>query len=235
MGLMEAQYAQAGKNSPTPPDFTKAAEAQGASARPNQNGPFGSVQWTQGPDGKWTQNASLNPQLSQAASGLEAQAAQNASTPMMTGEDARKQAIDSAYGQASSRLDPQWSQREEQQKSQLIAQGLDPSSEAYQREMGNFERSRNDAYTSAMNSAIGQGTAAQQATFNENLASRELPYTQLGQLQGLATPLSPGPATQYLPAAMAAYQGALQTYGIQQAGKNSAMGGGAQAAALAAG
>lgn len=166
-----------GSGAPSAPDFAGMAERQAASGHVNQTNPFGSTSWMQGPDGRWTQNTSL------------------------TGPTTE----DAVYKQFASRLDPQWGQREEQMKSQLAAQGLDPGSEAYNNAYGNFSRGRNDAYQSAQNQAQTTG-------YNESLGA-------LGTLSGQ------GPQTQYLPAAMAAYQGALQGYGIDQASKNSMMNG----------
>lgn len=210
-----------GKGAPASPDFTSAVNAQAISNHPNQTNAFGaSSQWTQGPDGQWTQNQTLGGNLGEAAGNL---------TGAIAGQDpssighARDQSITGAYDQAASRLDPQWAQREEQTRSQLLAQGLDPGSEGSQVEMGNFGRARNDAYSSAMNNAIGQGN---QGTMAE-LASQNAPYQQLGMINGLSQQGQNPGATQYLPAALAQYQGALQQYGIQQQGKNSSMGGGA--------
>ena len=92
---------------------------------------------------------------------------------MPTGDSARQQAIDAAYGQATSRLDPQWQQQQTSLQQQLYGQGLREGDQAYDNAMGNFSRSKNDAYTSAMNSAIGQGTAAGQAVFGQGLQSRQ--------------------------------------------------------------
>jgi hypothetical protein len=127
-----------------------------------------------------------------------------------TGDEARQQAIDAAYGQAQSRLSPQWDQRESAQRTQMINQGLDPGSQAYDSQMGNLGRERNDAYTSAMASAIGQGTAAGHTAFMDNVTSNMLPYQQLGILSGISD---------------SQYQNALQGYGADQAGKNSMMSG----------
>ncbi len=81
-----------------------------------------------------------------------------------------------------------------------------------------------------MNNAIGQGNVGAQS----EIASQMAPYQQLSMLGGMSGQ-SPNPqSTQYLPAAMAAYQGAMQRYGIDQASKNSAMSGGANLAAMAA-
>lgn len=243
--------ASGGKNSaPAPPDFNAAATNQAASSqqavnqqtqanRPDQTNAFGSSSnWTQMPNGQWSQQTSLGGPLAQGAQGLEQQIGSQG--PLGTGDQARDQAITGAYNQATSRLDPQWSQAGESQQAQLANQGLDPGSQAYDNAMGNFNRSKNDAYSSAMNGAIGQGTAAQQATFGENLAAQNNPYNQLSALSGL-TGQSPvaqagqAQAAQFLPAAMAQYGGAQNQFGAQQAGKNSAMGGASQLAPLLAG
>ncbi len=91
-----------------------------------------------------------------------------------------------------------WDQKEASQRAQLAAQGLDPNGEAARNATGSLNRDRNDAYTSALNSAIGQGTQAGQAVFGQNMAShqqalsdalaqRNAPLQSLGALQGLAT------------------------------------------------
>ena len=212
---------------PDAPDMTDAAEKQGISAHPNQTNALGAnSNWTQDANGQWTQTNSLGGGLQQGADNLKNAIANQ--DPNAVGH-ARDQSITGAYNQAASRLDPQWAQREEQTRSQLLNQGLDPGSEGSQVEMGNFNRGRNDAYSSAMNNAIGQGN---QGTMAE-LAAQNAPYQQLGELGAMSQQSAAPQATQYLPAAMAQYQGALQGYGIQQQGKNSAMGGaGALAGAL---
>ena len=221
---LQAEYSAAtgggkGGKGPAAPDFGAAVSQQEAGNHPNQTNAFGAgSQWTKGPNGQWTQTQTLGGQLGQGAQNLEGAIA--GQDPNAVGH-ARDQSITSAYNQAQSRLDPQWAQREEQTRSQLLNQGLDPGSEGSQVEMGNFNRSRNHAYSSAMNNAISQGN---QGTMAE-LASQNAPYQQLGELNGL-TQQGPNPGGgQYLPAAMAQYQGALQNYGIQQQGKNSSLGG----------
>jgi hypothetical protein len=208
-----------GKGGPAAPDFNAAAQQQAASGHNNQTNAFGArSQWTQGPNGQWTQNATLGGDLGQGVQNLEQGIANQ--DPSAVGH-ARDQSITGAYNQAASRLDPQWRQAEEAQRSQLLNQGLDPGSQASGQAMGDFNRNRNDAYSSAMNNAIMQGNAGTQS----ELASQMAPYQQLGALHGL-TQQSQGPGeTQFLPAAMAQYQGALQGYGTQQAGKNSLLSG----------
>ncbi|MCK9988899.1 MAG: hypothetical protein AzoDbin1_05371 [Azoarcus sp.] len=235
VGLIGTSSAMGGKggDAPSSPDFAAAAEAQANSGRINQNSPFGSVSWSKDPaTGQWTQNVGFSDDLTAGAGNLMTQIGEQG--PIGTGDDARNQAITSAYDQAASRLDPQWSQREESTRAQLAAQGLDPGSQAYDNAMGNFGRDRNDAYTSAMANAIGQGTAAGHVAFQDNLSAANSPFQRLGMLAGLTSGLTgQGNQTQYLNAANMGYQGDLNKYATDQAGKNSLMSGGSSLAGLA--
>lgn len=179
--------------------------AQTQQNRPNQTNAFGaSNSWDIGPDGRPIQRQSFGSgALGQAAGGIMGQLGSAYSNPfrfngpgIMSGDAARDQAITGAYNQATSRLDPQWQQRESQQQTQLLNQGLDPGSEAYKNAMGTLGQQRNDAYGSAMNSAIGQGTAAGNSIFQNSLAGHNTAYGEqvdqynrpmglAGALQGL--------------------------------------------------
>jgi hypothetical protein len=165
--------------------FEAAVDKGIAASRPDVNGPFGNTDWTKNADGTWSMSQGFNGLLGGAAQGLQGQLAESLSSPFMTGDQARQQAIDSAYGQAKSRLDPMFQQREDAMKSQLVNQGLDPTSEAYANALENFGRERNDAYSSAMNGAIGQGTMAGQAVFGQNMQARQAPLQSLLSMQGL--------------------------------------------------
>jgi hypothetical protein len=191
------------KSAPPPPDFQGIAQQQSQANRPNISTPFGQQTWTTGPDGKPQMQTGFSGGLGAAADGLQAQAAGMASPmdwsqfgPLDDGSAAREQAINSAYTQATSRLDPQWQQRESQMRTQLANQGLDPNSEAARGANMQMGQQRNDAYTGAMASAIQQGTAAQAATFGQNMAARQQaiaealrkrgqPISELQQMQGL--------------------------------------------------
>lgn len=181
-----------GKQAPSAPSFTGAAEQtsqasrdainqQTQANRPNQNTPWASTQWQQGPNGQWTQStnfsgplAGLSTSLQNQMAGSMGQALDLSGLPQVSsGMDARNQAIEGAYSQATSRLDPNWNQREAAERTRLLNQGLSEGSEAYKNAMGDFGRQRNDAYTSAMNSAIGQGTAAGSAIFGQDMAARQ--------------------------------------------------------------
>jgi hypothetical protein len=228
-----------GKGAPAPPDFT-------AAATPTQNTPWATSSWSQGPStptgsghweggipggsghyvqdmtpGKMEQHVGLNPQLDQANQSMMGQLGSSWANPLDNGQQARQHAEDSLYGQATSRLDPMWQQREQQFNSGLTNQGIDPNSAAGQQAFGNFNRGRNDAYQGAINNASmfgGQEASRQQGM---DLQSRMAPLAGMAGLQQL----SGMPQNPLLPAAMAQYQGALQKYGIDQQGKNSTMGG----------
>jgi hypothetical protein len=91
------------------------------------------------------------------------------------------------YNQATSRLDPRFSQAQSDLDSRLANQGITAGSEAYNRAQNNMSMQRNDAYQTAMNSATAQaasdasriqgmdlnagnfGNSAQNQIFNQNL------------------------------------------------------------------
>lgn len=172
-----------GKHADAPRNFMSDAEQQAKSSagavaqqtqanRPNVSTPFGSTQWSQDRNGNWTMNNSLSP---------EVQAAQQQMGAMDwgqfgqvgSGDAARDQAITSAFDQAKSRLDPMWQQRESAMQTQLANQGLDPNSQAARAAMGQLGSQRNDAYTSAMASAIAGGNEAGNNVFRNNMMSRQ--------------------------------------------------------------
>lgn len=84
-----------------------------------------------------------------------------------TSMDGYQPFIDSAYRQSTSRLDPQFAQAERQFRQQMVNQGLQEGTEAYDNARANFDRNRTDAYASARNDAMGQGLAAQGQAFNQ--------------------------------------------------------------------
>ena len=199
-----------GKSGGPAPDYKGAAgQTQDASQqaigqqtqsnRPDQNNGLASSHWTQGPNGQWSQSSSFNdPGMQNAYGQLGQQAADSLGKPLDysqfgkldNGSDAFRQTSNAAYGQSASRLDPQWDQRQEQERAQLASQGLDPSSQAYQREMDGFSRQRNDAYQGAQNNAFMTGSQAQANTFGENMGARQQGINEMMQrrnapLQGL--------------------------------------------------
>lgn len=190
----------AGKGMPPPPDYRGIVREQGDMSRqltneqtmanrPNQSTPFASSTWTQGPGGQWTQQVGLTGPLGDAAGRAQLSAAEMMGQPLDysglqgldTGDAARQQAIDAAYGQASSRLDPRFGRAREGERTRLLNQGLAEGSEAFNRAMGELGMQENDAYNQAMYSAIGQGREAGQAIFNQNLARRQQGLAELLQ------------------------------------------------------
>jgi hypothetical protein len=136
--------------------------------------------------GQWTTAQGPGAGLNEANNSLTGLFNANIAKGLGTGDDARKQAIDAAYGQATSRLDPQWDRRMEAGRTQLLNQGLDPSSEAYKNQMQDMNFARNDAYSSAMNGAISQGTEAGHTAFQDNLTAYNNPLQQEAIIKALA-------------------------------------------------
>lgn len=200
---------QFGSAAPPTPDFTGAAREQAEAGtlanRPNQMGPVGSVGWTQDPTtGQWTQTQGFSGPFADIFQQLGGQAQQSLASPLDFsglpeldfGQGARDQAIEAEFGQARSRLDPIFAQREQQLESRLAAQGLAPGSEAARNAQRSFDTSRTDAYNTALNSAIGRGREAGESIFRQSSAARaqalgELlrqrsgPLGELGQLMDL--------------------------------------------------
>lgn len=252
-----------GKQAPSAPSFTGAAEQtaqssreavnqQTAANRPNQQTPWASTQWQQGPNGQWQQTTGFNGPLAGLSTSLQNQMAGSMGQALdlsglpqvSSGMDARNQAIEGAYSQATSRLDPSWNQREAAERTRLLNQGLSEGSEAYKNAMGDFSRSRNDAYTSAMNSAIGQGTAAGSAIFGQDMASRQnalsemlrqrsQPMAEAQALQGFLsmpgfTNAGAASPTDYLGAAMGQHNANLQGWQAGNQANADIFGGGMQ-------
>jgi len=245
-GAQNAGGGGKGSEAPSVPDFEGAANRQSDESRanvaeqtranrPDQTGPFGSTQWTQDAQGNWTQNTSLTPGLNDAAQSITSQIGQGSS---LDPGQARDQAIQAAYGQATSRLDPQWAQREDQTRTRLANQGLTPGSAAYDAALQSEGQGRNDAYAQAM---YGAQTGAGNAAFQQGLNANMQPYQQLQALQGLTQQnnfqtAGQAQTPQLLNALAQAYGGQMQQYGIEQAGKNSQLSGlaGLGAAGIAA-
>lgn len=168
---------------PGSPDYIGAANAQslgtiGASmvnnvmSHPDINTPLGSQNWQKtGVETvyipgigninvpQYRQNVTLSPeqqslyqQHTGLSSGLYGQAGANLGSPS---DLSSVQALnDKAYSALTSRLDPQWAQREQMQKTALANQGLTAGGEAYDAAMRDFNQGRNDAYQQANLAAI---------------------------------------------------------------------------------
>lgn len=86
---------------------------------------------------------------------------------------ASKAAYDASYGQATSRLDPQWQQSQSDFDAKMAAMGISNNSDAYRRELQNLSNARTDAYNQAQFSAQSAGQQAQQQAYAQAMAVRQ--------------------------------------------------------------
>lgn len=77
------------------------------------------------------------------------------------------------YAAAASRLDPQWSNNDNDVSAKLAAQGISENSDAYRRAQTTESNAKTDAYNQANYSATAAGNAEQQALYGEDLSSRQ--------------------------------------------------------------
>ena len=107
---------------------------------------------------------------------------------MPTADEATRQRIENAlYGRSTARLDPRFAQGQDQLNSSLAAQGITQGSEAYNRELQNFNNAKNDAYSSAMNDAISGSDEAMQRIFTMGLQARQQGVNEANTLRTLPT------------------------------------------------
>lgn len=134
----------------------------------------------------------------------------------------RDRVTDAVYNQATSRLDPQFNQQKSDLAAALANKGIAEGSEAYNREQGNYDRSRTDAYNDALYRAIGAGGQEQSRLFSDALAARQQSTGETAQ-QGQFTNTAQG--QQYDQNAQnAAFYNAAGESLFQQNAANSAFG-----------
>lgn len=92
----------------------------------------------------------------------------------------------SMYQQATSRLDPRFSQAQGDLDARLAAQGISRNSKAYNRSQNNLSMQRNDAYNQAMNSATQGGIAAASAMQGMDINQMNTQNNALMNQQGLS-------------------------------------------------
>jgi len=97
-------------------------------------------------NGNVTINQSLNPQQQGLLSGLYGDAGTS-----------RQRIEDALYSRSTSRLDPQWQDRENATRTRLYNQGLQEGDAAFDRGMRDLGFARDDAYAGARNTAITAG------------------------------------------------------------------------------
>lgn len=97
---------------------------------------------------------------------------------------ARQQAQDAAYSQATARLDPRFNTAESQMQTRLANQGLSMNSDAYKNAADTFGRERTDAYGQAQNQAVQQGNAAADQLFQQQLGQGQFANQAAAQMYG---------------------------------------------------
>ena len=171
---------------PPAPDYKGAAEATGKSQQVSQYTPYGSQVYSADPtspsgyrsditlapgaQGALDTQMGLSKEMGSLAQeqipGVRAQYSQ----PM--DQSSVQDIANKSYEAQTSRLDPQWNQREEQTRTRLANQGLMSGGEAYGNEMRDFNSARNDAYQQANLAAIGTMPQTYQlatSTYNQPL------------------------------------------------------------------
>lgn len=98
-----------------------------------------------------------------------------------SGADTRNRAEDAIYQRASSRLDPRFQQQEGDIRAKLYNQGLREGDSAWQREMDNFGRTKEDAYQTAMNEAIMGGGQEASREFGMDTTRRNMMTGEMTQ------------------------------------------------------
>ncbi len=239
------------------------AERQQQLNQVGSSGPYGSVLWQ--PDasqpGGSTQVTTLSPAQQQLLD--QQQAVQNASlgvagqqvgrvgqalgsgldlnaNPLQThiGGDFsgdRQAMTDAVYNQYTSRLDPQWDQRQQQLETRLANQGISQNNNTYSNAEADFGRQRNDAYQQALTQAVQSGANEQNTGFNQSAASAQFanqarnqglqeqayvqnqPINQLSALLGMTQVQSPN-GISYTPSQVAPTD-VTGAYALNQAGQ----------------
>ena len=212
---------------PPPPDYKGAAETTARSQMSSQYSPYGSQIYSDDPSSPsgFRQDITLTPQAQQT---LDAQMGFSRGLANITGgqmpfiKQQYSQPMDlssvpdienKAYQAQTSRLDPQWQQREGMERTRLANQGLMPGGEAYANAMREFNESRNDAYQQARVAAIQtmpQTYQLESSAYNQPLNTFNALRTG-AQVQN--PQFGPTPGTNYLGAAQAQGQFGQQQYG----------------------
>ena len=215
--------------------------------------------WDTSPSAQWSSRIVLDPRVQaildaqlETSQGLQGatQAAlgrvqdtfsQAAPTP---NDEMRQRVEDALYGRYRSRLDPQFQQQEDQIRSQLMNRGLVEGSEAWKTQMDQFGRTKNDAYSTALQDAVYRGGQEMSNLYSMEMAGRNSVLNELNALrsgQQVSTPdfgnsasgatVAPAPIGQAL---QNQYQGELGAYNASVAGNNATMGAGMGAMATIA-
>ena len=235
----------------------QASLANNLMARPNINTPLGSQTWRQigsqtipGAEGNapvdvpmYEQNINMTPEgqdlynrqmnLSKGLMGIGQTSLDQVSNTLGQPQDLSsvQDIADRSYAMQTDRLDPQWAQREDMERTRLANQGLTSGGEAYGNAMRDFGESRNDAYNQARLSSI----STMPQTYQMATAQRMQPLTELNAIRSGSQPQMPQfqPTSYFggaqgpnmLGAANAQYGAGMNAYNSQVGQDNSMMSG----------
>lgn len=158
----------------------------------NQSGPFGSVNYGKNPDGSFNATTSLDPAGQAAIGGARQMAGDRLSmfNSKYAGDGSdfsgdRQKIEDALYSRMTSRLNPEYDERERAMLSRLEAQGITQGSEAFKRNADDFNRDRRSAYDEARQSAILGGGQEQSRLFDIGSRRRGQEFGEVGSLFNL--------------------------------------------------
>lgn len=253
MGMEPSICEKSGGKQPAAPDYIGAAREQGTQNleairtganlnRVNQTNPYGSTTYTNNGGDQWSQNTTLSPEQQKildaqeknqidlggiANQRLQQVNAQDPLTPYDPGDFGaqRNQVTDAQYKARTQYLDPQFAQGEEALRSRLLNSGIREGSEAYNNEMGNFDRQKQAAYSDASNQAVLSGGSEQSRLLadalrgrQQQVSEREIPLQEfMSMYGGQAAPGAQSPAVPQAGTPQPGdYQGAVDSqYGAQ--------------------
>lgn len=124
----------------------------------------------------------------------------------------RQAVADSVYGQATSRLDPQYQQAQNDLAASLAAKGVTENSTAYRNAMDQFARQKTDAYNQANYSAIQAGSGEQSRLFGLSMAARQQGQNEVNTQGEFANAAQGQQFSQNAQSAQFANQAQQQTY-----------------------
>lgn len=167
---------------PAAPDPFELIKLQARVNRTNEIGPSGTTTNYEDPvTGVWTQKREFSPELKN----LYGKQINLLNTPLGTDFSGDSNKLEKAtFDRQKGLLDPLFKNRESDMRSMLANKGIMEGSEAWNRDIGDFTRQRDEAYNTAALDAIGAGRGEQGRLFGQELAGRQSSFNELAALLG---------------------------------------------------
>lgn len=228
-------------------DMTKVAGEEARLNRTNTASPiYGGTQWTQGPNGEWTQSQTLSPygqqrfDLAQQLMGRVGSEMQPLDTSKLTdvSMDPNYEAnqANEAFKYSKGYLDPQWKLQEQQLKGQMAAQGAHLGDPAYKAAWDQFMTGKNQAYDQARSGSYLTGAQAGAQRMQSRIGSLQAQLAEqlqrsgwsLGQVNALMQGLPGAPGGNASPVSLLQpmLQQQMQNQQLQAQFGNNLIGGG---------